>query len=122
MQATLGSNKGRVTVMCRVRPFSKIELSHGAESTVTFAPSFDGKATKSLSIQGPPNNDKGNTSYSFDAVFDMESQQQDVYQVSARPIVEAVLDGYNGTVFAYGQTASGKTFTMSGPDIKDPDM
>lgn len=52
----------------------------------------------------------------------MESQQKDVYQVSARPIVEAVLDGYNGTVFAYGQTSSGKTFTMSGPDLTDPDM
>lgn len=46
----------------------------------------------------------------------------DVYNRVARPIVENVLEGYNGTIFAYGQTGTGKTFTMEGnrtvPELK----
>lgn len=38
----------------------------------------------------------------------------DVYNETARPIVEKVLAGYNGTIFAYGQTGTGKTYTMEG--------
>lgn len=40
--------------------------------------------------------------------------QVDVYNIAARPIVENVLEGYNGTIFAYGQTGTGKTYTMEG--------
>jgi len=36
------------------------------------------------------------------------------------PIVDSVLEGFNGTVLAFGQTSSGKTYTMLGPDIEDP--
>lgn len=39
-----------------------------------------------------------------------------IYNTVARPIVENVLRGYNGTIFAYGQTGTGKTYTMSGSD------
>lgn len=39
-----------------------------------------------------------------------------IYNTVARPIVENVLCGYNGTIFAYGQTGTGKTYTMSGND------
>lgn len=38
----------------------------------------------------------------------------EVYNEAARPIVQNVLEGYNGTIFAYGQTGTGKTFTMEG--------
>ena len=38
-----------------------------------------------------------------------------MYEEVAGPVVESVLNGYNGTVMAYGQTGTGKTFTMSGP-------
>lgn len=38
----------------------------------------------------------------------------DVYNITARPIVDKVLAGYNGTIFAYGQTGTGKTYTMEG--------
>uniref|UniRef100_H2ZL59 Kinesin motor domain-containing protein n=1 Tax=Ciona savignyi TaxID=51511 RepID=H2ZL59_CIOSA len=40
--------------------------------------------------------------------------QVDIYNLTARPIVNSVLEGYNGTIFAYGQTGTGKTFTMEG--------
>ena len=42
-----------------------------------------------------------------------------MYKNTAFPIVESVLEGYNGTVFAYGQTGTGKTFTMEGVSSQD---
>ncbi|KAM4675509.1 kinesin-like protein KIF3A isoform 1-T1 [Discoglossus pictus] len=52
--------------------------------------------------------------FTFDTVFGTESKQLDVYNLTARPIIDSVLEGYNGTIFAYGQTGTGKTFTMEG--------
>ena len=45
-----------------------------------------------------------------------------MYEVTAKPVVASCLAGFNGTVFAYGQTSSGKTFTMQGADIHDPEL
>ena len=42
--------------------------------------------------------------------------------MSAKPVIEGVLDGFNCTIFAYGQTSSGKTHTMQGPDIEDLEL
>lgn len=42
------------------------------------------------------------------------SKQIDLYEETFRDLVDSVLDGFNGTVFAYGQTGTGKTFTMQG--------
>lgn len=50
--------------------------------------------------------------YVFDKVFKPTSTQEEVYMGAAYHIVQDVLSGYNGTVFAYGQTSSGKTHTM----------
>uniref|UniRef100_A0A7E4VJT4 Kinesin-like protein n=1 Tax=Panagrellus redivivus TaxID=6233 RepID=A0A7E4VJT4_PANRE len=58
--------------------------------------------------------------YVFDHVFDPNQSQKQVYEGSAAHIVRDVLSGYNGTVFAYGQTSSGKTHTMEGV-IGDPE-
>ena len=61
----------------------------------------------------------GTQKYSFDEVFDHTSQQGYVYDRAVKPIVEGVMQGFNGTVFAYGQTSAGKTHTMLGPNITD---
>jgi hypothetical protein len=53
-------------------------------------------------------------SFTFDAVFDPDSTQRSVYEYAAQGIVDSVLEGYNGTIFAYGQTGTGKTHTMEG--------
>jgi len=45
-------------------------------------------------------------------VFGSTSKQVDVFNASAKPIIDGVMDGYNGTLLCYGQTCSGKTFTM----------
>lgn len=54
------------------------------------------------------------TAYAFDRVFGPNTSTQDVYEVAARPVVKAAMEGVNGTVFAYGVTSSGKTHTMHG--------
>ena len=45
------------------------------------------------------------------------SKQKDVYEQTVRSLVDSVLEGFNGTIFAYGQTGTGKTFTMEGKAI-----
>ena len=52
--------------------------------------------------------------FTFDAIFDMDSLQEDVYTISAKQAVQSVLEGYNSTIFCYGQTGTGKTYTMEG--------
>src|SRR5277367_6849691 len=51
----------------------------------------------------------------------MESQQSDIFNFSIKPTVDDILNGYNGTVFAYGQTGAGKSYTMMGSDIDNDD-
>jgi Cdc6-like AAA superfamily ATPase len=45
-------------------------------------------------------------------VFDPDSGQEKLYRMAIKPIVEEVLEGFNCTIFAYGQTGTGKTYTM----------
>jgi len=47
----------------------------------------------------------------------MNSRQKDVFDFSIKSTVDDILNGYNGTVFAYGQTGAGKSYTMMGTDI-----
>ena len=54
-------------------------------------------------------------------MFDTNSRQTDVFDFSIRSTVDDILNGYNGTVFAYGQTGAGKSYTMMGSDIDDED-
>uniref|UniRef100_A0A671W2N3 Centromere-associated protein E n=1 Tax=Sparus aurata TaxID=8175 RepID=A0A671W2N3_SPAAU len=58
-----------------------------------------------------------NKSFSFDRVFAAEETTNQLYQGIAKPLVVSSVEGYNGTIFAYGQTSSGKTFTMMGSDL-----
>jgi hypothetical protein len=53
-------------------------------------------------------------SFSFDKIYDNNSNSQLIYKEICRDITKSVINGYNGTVFMYGQTTSGKTFTMLG--------
>jgi len=60
--------------------------------------------------------------FTFDHVFSNTARQEDVFNKCAVSICQDVLEGYNGSIFAYGQTGAGKTHTMSGPvDIEDYD-
>jgi kinesin family protein 5 len=60
--------------------------------------------------------------YQFDRVFySPATTQKEVYDLAARDTIEDVLSGYNGTIFAYGQTGAGKSFSMSGSDVTHPE-
>jgi kinesin family protein 5 len=75
---------------------------------------------KTLEIDGTKaDGSQGQIKYNFDGIFDHKSSQADIFERSAKGIVEGVMQGFNGTVLAYGQTSSGKTHTMTGPDIMD---
>jgi len=52
--------------------------------------------------------------FTFDTVFDIDSTQEQVYEKTAKPAIDSLFEGYNSTLFAYGQTGTGKTFTMEG--------
>lgn len=59
--------------------------------------------------------------FHFDQVFSADAPQEKVYNTVVRPLVPQVLSGYNCTVFAYGQTGTGKTYTMEGDRSNDRD-
>lgn len=58
-------------------------------------------------------------SWTFNHIFKEGTSQEEVYEKSAKHIVESITEGYNGSIIAYGQTNSGKTFTINGPSIQD---
>ncbi|KAJ6872671.1 kinesin-like protein KIN-UB isoform X3 [Populus alba x Populus x berolinensis] len=97
---------GRVRVAVRLRPRNAEELAADADfaDCVELQPEL-----KRLKLR--KNNWDADT-YEFDDVLTEFASQKRVYEVVAKPVVESVLDGYNGTVMAYGQTGTGKTFTL----------
>lgn len=101
-----------VRVICRFRPVNKREQEEvlKAEDAAGFKLVFEDDSNVLVS------NGKQSYNFSFDRIFPPDSNQPDVYEITARPTVEDVLAGYNGTIFAYGQTGAGKTYTMFGPD------
>merc|ERR1711973_251546 len=58
--------------------------------------------------------DSNTRQFTFDAVYGAKSTQEELYEENFRSLVDNVLNGFNGTIFAYGQTGTGKTFTMEG--------
>ncbi|XP_072074737.1 kinesin-like protein KIN-UA isoform X2 [Arachis hypogaea] len=97
---------GRVRVAVRLRPRNAEESVADADfaDCVELQPEL-----KRLKLR--KNNWDADT-YAFDEVLTEFASQKRVYEVVARPVVESVLDGYNGTIMAYGQTGTGKTYTL----------
>uniref|UniRef100_A0A915BL61 Kinesin-like protein n=1 Tax=Parascaris univalens TaxID=6257 RepID=A0A915BL61_PARUN len=91
-----------IQVFCRIRPLNSMEEKNGSK----FIPKFPSDSEEAISVGGKV--------YVYDKVFKPNSSQEEVYMGAAYHIVQDVLSGYNGTVFAYGQTSSGKTHTMEG--------
>lgn len=52
--------------------------------------------------------------FTFDHAFGPSASQDEVYRACIQPMVRSLMDGYNATVFCYGETGSGKTYTISG--------
>ncbi|KAI3685800.1 hypothetical protein L6452_35058 [Arctium lappa] len=100
--------KGNIRVFCRCRPLDKHEVSVGHAMVVDLSASKDGD----LGIVAGGSTKK---LYKFDRIYTPNDGQVDVF-ADASPMVISVLDGYNVCIFAYGQTGTGKTFTMEGTE------
>ncbi|XP_077466000.1 kinesin-like protein KIF3A isoform X2 [Stigmatopora argus] len=98
-----------VKVVVRCRPLNQKEKAMCHKQAVAVDENRGTITVNKLETQHEPPK-----TFTFDTVFGPESKQLDVYNLTARPIVDSVLAGYNGTIFAYGQTGTGKTFTMEG--------
>lgn len=98
-------------VICRFRPVNQRERSEGERDD---APRLEYPDDQTVIVKIPRQPPQV---YQFDKVFyDADTQQVDVYNFTARDTIEDILKGYNGTIFAYGQTGAGKSFTMFGPE------
>ncbi|KAM4839125.1 kinesin-like protein KIF11 [Urocitellus parryii] len=103
--------KGRnIQVVVRCRPFNLAERKVNAHSVVECD-----HVRKEVSVRTGGLADKSSRkTYTFDMVFGASTKQIDVYRSVVCPILDEVIMGYNCTIFAYGQTGTGKTFTMEG--------
>ncbi|KAL3499469.1 hypothetical protein ACH5RR_038562 [Cinchona calisaya] len=101
-----GGVRGRVRVAVRLRPRNAEEVVADTDlpDCVELQPEL-----KRLKLR---RNNWDSDTFEFDEVLTEFASQKRVYEVVAKPVVESVLDGYNGTVMAYGQTGTGKTYTL----------
>ncbi|MQM03110.1 hypothetical protein Taro_035884 [Colocasia esculenta] len=98
-----------VQVLLRCRPFNEDELRNNAPRVLT-CNEFQREVAVTQTIAGK----QIDRVFTFDKVFGPTAQQKNLYDQAVIPIVNEVLEGFNCTIFAYGQTGTGKTYTMEG--------
>uniref|UniRef100_A0A1D1YQW4 Kinesin-related protein n=1 Tax=Anthurium amnicola TaxID=1678845 RepID=A0A1D1YQW4_9ARAE len=98
-----------VQVLLRCRPFSDDELRSNAPQVLTC-----NEAQREVAVTQTIAGKQIDRVFTFDKVFGPSAQQKDLYDQAVVPIVNEVLEGFNCTIFAYGQTGTGKTYTMEG--------
>ncbi|KAG3268557.1 kinesin family member 19 [Ictidomys tridecemlineatus] len=108
----------QLMVALRVRPISVAELEEGA---TLIAHKVDEQMVVLMDPMEDPDDilrahRSREKSYLFDVAFDFTATQEMVYQATTKSLIEGVISGYNATVFAYGPTGCGKTYTMLGTD------
>ncbi|KAI8439971.1 hypothetical protein MSG28_001421 [Choristoneura fumiferana] len=97
-----------IKVVVKVRPLIAREIENKL--------SFQWRVKNNTLYQLDASGKESGLQFTFDKVYDEKTKTADVYKDVAKPIVEAAIAGFNGTIFAYGQTSSGKTYTMSGTE------
>ena len=100
-------------VIVRCRPMNAREKNLDCKVVVKMDP-----AIGQVALIKPDARDQPPKTFTFDGVYYVDSITENLYNEIVFPLVEGVIEGYNGTVFAYGQTGCGKSFTMQG--ITDP--
>jgi hypothetical protein len=103
------SGGDRLVVIARVRPLSRIELARKEDSVIAVS-------GNSLSLRQAGLGSRLGKRFQLDCVLDEKSTQHDVFS-QVEPMLQTALDGYNATIFTYGQSGSGKTFSMLGYDL-----
>ncbi|XP_071796693.1 kinesin-like protein KIF19 [Asterias amurensis] len=110
----------QLTVAVRIRPMTPGETDIGSSM---IAQAVDDNIVVLLDpMEDPDDILRANRSrerhYAFDRAFGQHSSQDEVYIQTTKSLIQSVLKGYNGTVFAYGATGAGKTYTMLGTDYE----
>ncbi|XP_047976169.1 kinesin-like protein KIN-7N [Salvia hispanica] len=100
----------KICVAVRVRPSANDENVNGFHWKVD---------SNRISLHRSHGTPISGVSYAFDHLFDQECSNATVYRLLIKDLINAAMEGFNGTAFAYGQTSSGKTFTMNGSE-NDP--
>ncbi|KAG0628986.1 hypothetical protein M758_1G068000 [Ceratodon purpureus] len=95
----------RICVAIRVKPTSRQEASSGTQWKVV---------ANTISLHSAFGTPIKGHSYTFDTIFGTSIRNADIYKQHAKDLVLSAVSGFNGTIFAYGQTSSGKTYTMQG--------
>jgi kinesin family protein 3/17 len=106
-----GKSDECVNVVVRCRPLNRKEKEENRSHIVT----IDVEA-RQVAIKNPAAPDDDPKSFTFDGAYDENTQQRNFYEECCFSMIESVLEGFNGTIFAYGQTGCGKSFTMQGPN------
>uniref|UniRef100_A0A8R1DGN2 Kinesin-like protein n=1 Tax=Caenorhabditis japonica TaxID=281687 RepID=A0A8R1DGN2_CAEJA len=102
------SKQETVKVIVRCRPLSAQEKENGHSKIVHMRTQVG-----QIELRNPKDHED-TKDFTFDAIYDENSTQSDLYEETFRDLVDSVLNGYNATIFAYGQTGTGKTHTMEG--------
>ncbi|KAL3051730.1 hypothetical protein OYC64_001877 [Pagothenia borchgrevinki] len=121
MKDTGESKEQQLTVALRIRPVSDAERE---EAATTVAHRVDEQMVVLMDPMEDPDdilraNRSREKTYMFDVAFDYSASQDEVYRATTKGLIEGLISGYNATVFAYGPTGCGKTYTMLGTD-KEP--
>mmetsp|Transcript_30074 Transcript_30074/g.84731 ORF Transcript_30074/g.84731 Transcript_30074/m.84731 type:complete len:830 (-) Transcript_30074:245-2734(-) len=111
-QGTCSSDhaSANVRVVCRLRPLSDRERKAGTVPAVTSATEQREVAV----VRKVGGTRQMRSTFHFDEVLSSFSTQREVFAATLQPLVQQVLQGYEATAFAYGQTGTGKTYTMEG--------
>lgn len=96
----MGDDNSSVRVAVRIRPQLPREIIDACKTCVNKTP------------EEPQVWIGSNKAFTYDFVYDIESQQEEIYSATVEDLIEGCFEGYNATVLAYGQTGSGKTYTM----------
>ena len=110
----------KIQIYARLRPTQnpyeglQTSCSNDRDDTVTINTESTNDQLNSMYSKSPGSK----LNFRFNCVFGMRSTQDEIFDTVAREMIDTFLDGYNGTVFAYGQTSSGKTYTIEGSGRK----
>ena len=103
------SSSDRLVVIARVRPLARTELARKEDSVIAVS-------GNSLALRQAGLGSRLGKRFQLDCVLDEKSTQHDVF-CQIEPMLQTALDGYNATIFTYGQSGSGKTYSMLGYDL-----
>jgi kinesin family protein 18/19 len=121
MKKSTNENRNNMLVAVRCRPLNNKELEYSNIETILINQKEIVTVIDPVEYDNPGNNNTSTLkqrskeqNYQFDVAFSKNTPQEEVYENTTKFLIKDVIDGYNATVFAYGASGAGKTYTMVG--------